>query len=276
MRKYQSKIWHGCTLKVEEAKESFLEKLKKERIHRSENSDTRLNNTAVDIVKINHNAPKNKKIVFNYDDEYSDFSHISQTTDYCDNYTSHKWLKRKLPHDVEENKNNMDSHGEDEVPQKRKLPMFQDKNNMDSDGEDEVSQKRNLPMFQDENNMDSDGEDEVPRKRNLPMFRGVIAYESDVQELQAGSSPKNVRISDNVETNKSPEKPTQTRTLIKWKNWAAIEENNTPLDGTKIFKQSKFCAENKRKTALEERWNNIKEQKEVIKKAIQVYVSLPY
>lgn len=213
--------WNNCKLKVEVAKESFLERLKKER-NKLANAET---TEAAKLTYIfNNHASKNKKVIFDSDDDLLDAKNSS----------------------------------------------------------DDLSS--------------------LSFNRNLPMFRGMPSSE-DVNEQTSGECVAEETTSTITTNQLNFEKSAVNVSMKKFEEFSDVWKDDDPADNfrytsdstlkgrnsahannvrrldqyarndRKLANNSKYAAEVKRKTALEEKWNSIKDQKDTIKNALKNMVS---
>lgn len=273
LEKCRSKNFKNAALKIEIAKESFLERLKKERDKRNDKSLSE--NTSSNPPCLNEVIRKNKRIVFT-DDQDCDLGHAESSS--SQNVVS---LATSEPKNRKSILNNSELDHENDHAD---FPTSKTKNRKSGTKNFELGYKKdsNSPVSKVEkrksvdnsevSNESDHSEDEVPRKRNLPMFRGTASISFE-EEPKANFSMKRFEEFSDVWRDSSPERGTNQKKLKwKWKDSGVdLQESNvaSSLESNLTKSTSKSAAEMKRKNALQEKWNVIKEKKETIRKALK-------
>lgn len=270
----RSKNFKNAVLKIEVAKESFLERLKKERDKRNDkklSENVSSNFPALDV------ARKNKKIVFT-DDPDCDFIHTESNS--SGNVISPASNKSKKK--ISAVQNSEPDHESDhfDLPsceiENRKSVTTNFKSDVSRDHSHSPTNRiwKRKSVENSEVGHESDySEDEVPRKRNLPMFRGTASI-NESEEPKTDFSMKRFEEFSDVWRDSSPESGTKQNRKLKWKwkeSTGDLQVSNAVSSSESNFTNSslKNAAELKRKNALKEKWNVIKEKKETIRKALK-------
>lgn len=265
LEKCRSKNFKNTALKIEIAKESFLDRLKKERDKQTDKSLSKISSSNL----LSNVAGKNKKIVFTDD---CDISHAESSS--SQNAVSSPTIKPKKRKYL----NNSEPDHEDDFPdpptseiEKRKSGKNFKLEHENSHSPSSKTEKRKF-VENSEVTHDDHSEDEAPRKRNLPMFRGTASISFD-EEPKADFSMKRFEEFSDVWRDSSPDRGAKQRKL-KWK-WKESDDDlqesyvASPSEPNSTRSSSKNVAELKRKNALQEKWNVIKEKKETIRKALK-------